>query len=131
MAWNRMAPWDPESDSLLTYANTRLNRYLGYTHNKVWDGDRYVMPEWRPADEPFFAVLRFTGFSRGRSAARAIFTINGRGGTVAMFLRDLSEMVRAGYFFKESMDGHWIVVKRGENYGVRLAALNAKKKKNK
>lgn len=109
MSWNRMAPWEPETGSLMSYPLGEI--------------------DWRNADEPFFAVLNFTGFTRGRSAARAEFTINGRGGTAEMFLRDLSDMVRAGYFFKPSMDGHWVVVKRGENYGVRLASLDAKEKK--
>lgn len=112
MTWNRLAPWHPTTNALITYPRLGIDN--------IW---------WRPADKPFFAVLNFTGFTRGRSAARAEFQINTRGGTVEMFLRDLSDMLKAGHFIKPSMDGHWVVVKRGENYGVRLASLDAKEKK--
>ena len=115
MAWNRLAPWDPKTGNLIDYT-THGQVEVGYT-------DERRIIDWRPADVPFEATLLFTGFERGRSAARATFQIKETGGKVLMFLKDIEDMLTSGRTVQQKMSGLWIVVKRGSDFGVRLSGI--------
>ncbi len=115
MSWNRMAPWGEKSGNLIDY--------LSPSQTEVGFGERREKIDWRPADVPFQASLEFTGFERGRSAARATFQIKETGGKVLMFLKDIEDVLTAGRSIQKSMSGQWIVVKRGSDFGVRMAGL--------
>lgn len=84
--------------------------------------DHYAIPtEWRD-NEPFRATLVLTGIERGRSAAR--FTWAGTGGhtgnTFPMFMTDVADlMMHPDGVANAVASGWWIVVKRGQNYGIR------------
>lgn len=76
----------------------------------------YCVHEWRE-NQPFEAELKFEGFSRGRSAANAVYK-NATGACFTVFLTDFADLVRAG----ERLDvvkGTWVATKRGANYGIR------------
>lgn len=80
-------------------------------------------PDWttrmEPA-EPFDAILTFDTFSRGRSSAVAWF-ITDKDTSAPMFLSNLQEIV---HLLKDGqISGRWIVVKKGENYGIALEEL--------
>lgn len=85
------------------------------------DGNQLHYPgygsiDWRPNTE-FVGVLKYEGFSRGRSAAYFNFrTADGK--SVTVFLKEMDEMM-------PHMNGGKVVgvfkfVKRGENYGCTL-----------
>lgn len=72
--------------------------------------------EWRE-NTPFEAELTFQSFSRGRSAANAVYE-NAAGATFTVFLTDFADLVTSG----ERLDvvrGTWVATKRGQNYGIR------------
>jgi hypothetical protein len=68
---------------------------------------------------PFDAVLKFTCFSRGRSAAHALMHSE-TGARYTVFLTDLSEMIK-DLRWCGGIAARFIPCKRGQNYGVRLA----------
>jgi hypothetical protein len=73
-------------------------------------------------NDPFDAVLTFTGFERGRSAAHAIWVDN-EGHEYQMFLTDFSELLLDGgtTMVGGKVLATWRVRKRGRNYGIALA----------
>lgn len=72
--------------------------------------------EWRP-NVPFEAILTLTGIERGRSAAR--FMWYGTGNTYPMFMIDACALMLRGEALQVgARDGWWIVMKRGQNYGI-------------
>ncbi|HEU5487027.1 MAG TPA: hypothetical protein VFU98_19145 [Microlunatus sp.] len=75
--------------------------------------------EWRD-NAPFYAVLFIKTTTRGRSAARFIWE-DDEGRTYPMFLVDTVETLKHGVDQGGSVAADWMVAKRGENYGVRLA----------
>jgi hypothetical protein len=67
---------------------------------------------------PFKENLAFNYFGRGRSAAHAIFT-NEKGIVYQMFLKDLSELLKTKIINYGQLNGQFIFVKRGSNYGIK------------
>ena len=102
------------------------------TKRKCWheypraaNGDMLSYPDWKSTmDEanPFDAELFFKGFTRGRSSALAVFT-TGLGMEVPMFLSNLEEIFRL--IKNGHISGRWIVVKKGQNYGIAIEELPA------
>ena len=76
----------------------------------------HYVAEWRE-NVPFEAMLTFTGFSRGRSAAQAVYK-NAAGATFHMFLTDFADLVERGGPLNVVF-GTWVATKRGQNYGIR------------
>jgi hypothetical protein len=91
---------------------------LGATHSGYSTDDPRLALTWRDP-EPFEAVLKFTCFSRGRSAAHALM-YSETGARYTVFLTDLSEMIKDQRWCG-GIAGRFIPCKRGQNYGVRLA----------
>lgn len=95
---------------------------LHYPEGKITWRDNYVFP----------AVLEFSEFRRGRSAAYALFTskettdeYDGKGflipkksKTYCVFLRDFQDIIPAMEF--GLVDAEFTFVKRGMNYGLRI-----------
>ncbi len=78
-----------------------------------------VYDQMAPA-EPFDAELTFDRFARGRSSAVALFDLC-TGVSAPMFLSNLQEII---HILKDGkIRGRWIVVKKGENYGIAIEEL--------
>jgi hypothetical protein len=76
--------------------------------------------EWRE-NKPFSALLAIEGIERGMSAARFIWHADG-GRTFPMFMTDMVDLLKnAPNLCKGTVHTWWMVQKRGQNYGVRLA----------
>lgn len=98
------------------YRDGHLQEYAGYGFG---NGETYgnAKSEWRD-NVPFYAALALTGMERGRSAMRYIWT-DEDGNTYPMFAVDAYALMQS----IEGVDngaafGHWIVMKRGQNYGI-------------
>lgn len=81
--------------------------------------DHYALPdEWRN-NVPFEATLTLTGTERGRSAARFMWD-DGHGNTFPMFLTDATDLMMSREGVAGAVAaGWWVVVKRGQSYGIR------------
>jgi hypothetical protein len=83
---------------------------------KEWE-EKY---EWKAA-EPFKAKLTLEDMARGRSAAYFIFKSES-GATFTVFMTDLVTMIRDRRWKEGAIAAVFEPCKRGENYGIRLAA---------
>ena len=98
MTWDRKIPFD-EKGNLIVYPD-----YRG-------------VPEWRDVYEVEM-TLTFQYFSRGRSAARAVF-LNEKKQRFEMFLSDIDTLIRDGSLKPGGVTkGNWTFCKRGANFGV-------------
>lgn len=97
--------------SLLEYAWTYPP---GDRYHDATDPDPRI--EWRKV-EAWNATMSIEGIERGRSAARFIWR-DADGRTFPMFMIDMLEVVKRGV---NGTAAWWIVQKRGQNYGIRLA----------
>jgi hypothetical protein len=107
----------------------QIHEYIGRAkpakcwHEAPFDkrGNQVSYPDWncemRPVEQ-FEDELTFVEFVRGRSAANAIMR-RSSGETVSMFLHDFEPLVR--HLRGGKIEGLWIYVKRGANYGVAYA----------
>lgn len=75
--------------------------------------------DWRRV-EPFEARLTIDGMRTGRSA-KYLEWLDPDGHRYPMFLKDLIEAIRGAVIQHGTVCGEWIVRKRGENFGIRLA----------
>lgn len=76
--------------------------------------------EWRDVEE-LEMTLTLNGTHRGRSAAYFEW-VDALGHKYPMFLTDAADLMRRGCIeFGVVHDGMWVVRKRGQNYGVRMA----------
>lgn len=72
---------------------------------------------------PFHATLDFVRFERGRSAAHAIYArADDPSWEASMFLSDLGAVIERG-LAPLRLKGTFEFVKRGQNYGVKLAYI--------
>lgn len=69
---------------------------------------------------PFHTTLKFLYFTRGRSSSLAWF-VTSDGITVPMFLSNLEEIIPS--LENGQITATWIVVKKGQNYGVAIEEL--------
>lgn len=104
-------PWDSAGN---------LVGFPGYGHagqpGPEFDGGGH---DWKP-NRPFEARLHLTGITRGHSAARFTWETN-HGIKMDMFMADMLRLVQAeGHVIEAGgiVNGEWIIVKRGANYGV-------------
>jgi hypothetical protein len=122
MKWDRKVPFTSTDKSrkggvpggsLLEYADSYVERFYGI--------------EWRD-NCVFEATLVYTGYERGRSAARLLFDVceagvDGRR-RVHMFMTDFDQAVRERGFTTldgRGMVGRWTYCKRGRNFGCKMA----------
>jgi len=105
------APFDADGN-LLHYPITRY-RFDRSTGERTSEG-----PEWRKV-KPFPLTLKYSGYARGYSAAYFLWE-DADGHKYPMFLMDMDAVLKAGFTFPVVM-GLWIVCKRGQNFGIRLA----------
>ncbi len=83
--------------------------------------DGYWPMEWRD-NHVFMDHLLFDDFQRGRSAAHAVFKSTTSGDRYEMFLTDLGDVIkRMGLTNGGGIAAYFTFVKRGMNYGIRLA----------
>lgn len=73
--------------------------------------------EWRP-NEPFYASLDLVDMERGRSAARFIWDHGATRTHYPMFMAGMLDLAKSTFIHHGEAVGWWIVVKRGENYGI-------------
>lgn len=87
------------------------------------DGKPVVYPGWNDVEwrdnDPFEDTLTFSGFARGRSAARAVFKSKAMGCHVEMFLTTLADVMSS--MSEGKVTGRWQFEKRGKNFGIRPA----------
>lgn len=87
----------------------------------VGDNSFRVPQEWR-RNEPFEDALVLHEMYRGMSSARFIW-VDAAGHEYPMFMSDVLDlMVDARGVAGAVASGWWIVVKRGQNYGIRRLA---------
>lgn len=111
------APIKDDKSNQYGPSGTTTGSLLEYTYARP--GEERSGVEWRE-NTPFQATLYIDGTERGRSAARFIWkTADGR--RFPMFLTDTVETLRRGVEAGGSITALWMVAKRGENYGIRLA----------
>ena len=67
----------------------------------------------------FEAVLTYVGYSRGRSAAGFKFKDNSY--EYYMFMTDMDDVLKNKTLYKGRVSGKWTFIKRGMNYGIKLA----------
>ncbi len=85
--------------------------------------DKYWPMEWRD-NHVLMDRLVFDGFQRGRSAAHAVFKSTTNGDRYEMFLTDLEDVLRLGGIEKLGyITSYFTFVKRGMNYGIKLASV--------
>lgn len=78
------------------------------------------VPEWRE-NKPFPTMLVLQGITRGMSAARFRW-LDDKGRPFEMFMTDAVDLMRANTsLYGGTVDTWWMIVKRGKNYGIRLA----------
>lgn len=77
----------------------------------------YKEIEWRPND-PFETTLVLVGQERGRSAARFIWEDPTTQTRYPMFMSGMLDLVKNHTIIKGIVTATWIVVKRGQNYGL-------------
>ena len=96
-----------------------LMHFPGFTYghdaNGKWVG---TPPEWREI-EPFNAVMQFSSYHRGRSAAYFCWCKVDDNTLWTMFLTDLSQLIETATLYMGKVTATWEVCKRGENYGIR------------
>lgn len=69
-------------------------------------------------NEPFTATMRLVTFQRGRSAARFVWE-DQNGTKYPMFMSGMEDLVKNSVIeHGEVHESRWIVVRRGENYGI-------------
>jgi hypothetical protein len=74
-------------------------------------------------NKPFRAALEFQRFERGRSAAHAIYAKHDDPNwEVTMFLTDFEDVVKRD-LIPSRLNGRFIFVKRGQNYGIKLLLI--------
>lgn len=74
---------------------------------------------------PFSAILDFVRFERGHSAAHAIYArADDPSWEALMFLTDLEAVIERG-LAPLRLKGTFEFVKRGQNYGIKLAHITA------
>ena len=100
------------------FRNGNLQEWAGYGFapgEKSYGDDR---DEWRD-NQPFSATLVLTGTQRGRSAMRFMWRSEDTGHSFPMFAIDMAAlaMSKPGVSGGRA-SGQWIVMKRGQNYGI-------------
>jgi hypothetical protein len=75
--------------------------------------------EWRE-NVPFRATLRIARLERGRSAARFWFVDEANKVYYPFFGQTLVDMLSNSTMVNGVVEGTWIVVKKGANYGIEL-----------
>lgn len=76
--------------------------------------------EWRP-NNPFEAALTLEGQQRGRSAAYFLWRDEDTNTRYPMFISSMVDCLQNFAVIEGSTDiASWIVVKRGQNYGIEL-----------
>lgn len=109
--WNDKQGWtgQPKNDEV---KGTLYNYYNGYG----WEEEN---TEW-VENRVFENTLTYIDFGRGRSAVTFYFT--GKDGErYPMFIKDFDELIRKHSLVNGSVTARWTFVKRGSNYGIKLA----------
>lgn len=102
-----------------------VRRLLEYTFGSPGEqtstgyGDNGSRIDWRP-NEPFHAILRIDRLERGRSAARFWFVDDLLEIEYSFFGQGLVEMLSKADMRSGVVEGTWIAVKRGANYGIEM-----------
>jgi len=79
----------------------------------------YNPHEWRD-NYVFEGTLKYRTYYRGRSSATIDFE-DSDGRTYEMFMSDFNDLMLAKGFNGQEVTGKWTFVKKGKNYGIKLA----------
>lgn len=107
-------------NSLKEAPYARRWKYVGDERVELgWELQEYVYrdADWRPNDL-FEATLVLVGMERGRSAARFIWEDPDTSTRYPMFMSGMVDLVKGHKIIKGVVTATWIVVKRGQNYGL-------------
>ena len=107
MAWDKRAPFNEKG--------------LMHYPEPTWQDERNVGFEFRDVSNSFEASLRYVGYKRGRSAVYLMWVDDSTGVKYPMFMKDLDAVLLAKQLTKGAVFGEWVIAKRGQNYGIRLA----------
>lgn len=102
--------WKYDRDGHKEQVGWQLSSYTGYGY----PGDGV---DWRP-NEPFYASLDLVDMERGRSAARFIWNHGATRTRYPMFMAGMLNIAQNEIIHHGEAMGWWIVVKRGQNYGI-------------
>lgn len=97
-------------------------REFRYRELKSYVGYQSKDDEWVP-NEPFHAILTLQGSARGRSSATFNW-VDSDGTRYPMFMASMTYLLENSDVFHGSVEGQWIVVKKGTNYGLELYLEN-------
>lgn len=100
------------------FYNGSLQEYPGYGFDDDDEGAPASGHVWRD-NEPFSATLTLTRIERGRSAMRFMWRDAETGATYPMFSTDMAGLAMSKDGVTDGKaSGQWIVMKRGQNYGI-------------
>jgi hypothetical protein len=100
------------------YRNGNLEEWPGYGFGSGEIQSENWKAEWRD-NVPFTAELVLTGTARGRSAMRFLWKSTATGHAFPMFATDMAALAMSAEGVCGGVaSGQWIVMKRGENYGI-------------
>lgn len=97
-------------DYKIPFSVSNPGQHLDY----AWDGANVI---WKDNVE-FEKHLTYMTFQRGRSSATLVF-VDSQGNLYTMFLQQFNELM-GQTDFTGRINGVWIFVKRGQNYGIKL-----------
>lgn len=103
-------PFDAKTGELLVYVR---HDYPDNNNGTVKWSENYVFED----------DLEYDGYARGNSAARILFRSLKDGKRYEMFLTDFDDAMRRCLFFKNRLIGKFTFIKRGQNYGVKIATV--------
>ena len=98
--------------------NAETGELIEYTFYDYPD-DRRGTVKWSE-NYVFEDDMEYTGYTRGRSAARLQFKSIKDGRRYGMFLTDFDDAMKRCQFFKNRLIGKFTFCKRGQNYGVKI-----------
>lgn len=112
-------PFNPVTGAFQSYPQQVSRLREGVTDETPYY-ERYdrIGPEWRP-NYTFPATMRFTGMTRGRSAARFCITDVESGVEYEMFMSEALDLLKTLTMKDGIIEGWWTFCKRGANYGIR------------
>jgi hypothetical protein len=79
-------------------------------------------PYWLEA-KPFTCTLVLDDMRRGQSAAYFMWRELDSEVTYSMFIRNMTDLVKAAVLDHGKVTGTWAVIKRGQNYGIKLVSV--------
>lgn len=104
MAWNNLIPFDSKGN-MMEYAHPNWAIPMSWKENCI-----------------FNATMKIYDYSRGRSSVKFILEDRDTRIRYQMFITDFIDVIRSKSLFDGVLNADWTFVKRGANYGIKLAS---------